>query len=314
MPQKKRKTVHKGNAEMKTGQLTTADGVRLFFQTLGNSPQTLVIPNGMYMLDDFQRLANHHTLIFYDLRNRGRSDAVSDSAKLKRGILNDVKDLEAVRGHFGIAKLKLIGHSYVGMAVVLYAMQYPGHVDRVVQIGPAQPDQGKQYPAHLTNTDETLREVFAQLGELQKKRGTEGPVEFCRKFWSVLRAIYVANPADASKIDWGRCDLPNELNSMKYWTESIFPSMQNLHLTADELAKADMPVLTIHGKKDRSAPYGGGREWALLLPNARLLTVDNAAHAPWIEAPELVLGAMHTFLNGSWPDAAEKVASLEPQS
>src|SRR5437667_10930358 len=39
--------------------------------------------------------------------------------------------------------------------------------------------------------------------------------------------------------------------------------------------------LTVHGTKDRSSPYGGGREWALMLPNARLLTIENVAHAPW---------------------------------
>jgi len=70
------------------------------------------------------------------------------------------------------------------------------------------------------------------------------------------------------------------------------------------------PVLNVHGTKERSAPYGGGREWALILPNARFLTIDNVAHAPWIEAPEKVLGPIGTFLNGTWPEAAEKVEAL----
>jgi hypothetical protein len=45
-----------------------------------------------------------------------------------------------------------------------------------------------------------------------------------------------------------------------------------------------------------------------MLPNARLLTIEGAAHAPWIEAPEHVLGPIQTFLAGSWPTAAEKVS------
>jgi pimeloyl-ACP methyl ester carboxylesterase len=65
-----------------------------------------------------------------------------------------------------------------------------------------------------------------------------------------------------------------------------------------------MPVLVVHGINDRSAPYGAGRDWAALLPNARLLTVDNAGHVPWIEAPELVLGSIRTFLDGEWPALA----------
>jgi pimeloyl-ACP methyl ester carboxylesterase len=72
------------------------------------------------------------------------------------------------------------------------------------------------------------------------------------------------------------------------------------------------PVLIVHGDRDRSAPYGGGREWALLFPNARLVTVENAAHAPWIEAPEMAIGSIEAFLDGEWPEAARKVTSVEP--
>lgn len=294
------------------GYVTTEDGVRLFFRTLGHGPRMVVIPNGIYLLDDFKSLAERCTLIVYDPRNRGLSDPVSEATSPTKGIQGDVDDLEAVRRHFGIDRLALIGHSYVGLMVVLYAMKYPAHVERVVQIGPMEPHPGKQYPAHLTGADDTLREVLARLAQLQKERGSTDPREFCRKFWSFLRLLYVVNPADADKIDWGRCDLPNERNLWKYWYESILPSIQSLRLTAEEIAKVRTPVLTIHGRRDRSAPYGGGREWALLLPNARLVTVENAAHAPWIEAPETVFGAIEAFLGDRWPEAAQKVESLDP--
>ena len=295
------------------GYVTTEDGVRLFFQTLGNGPQAVVIPNGFHLFDDFKHLADGRTLIFYDLRNRGRSDHVSDGSKLSRGIHHDVDDLEAVRRNFKISKTDVIGHSYMGLMVILYAMKYAAHVNRIVQVGPMEPRPGKQYPAHLTGADATLREVFAKLEDLQKERGSVEPKEFCRKFWSVLGVIYVVNPADAERINWGRCDLPNELNFMKYWNENIFPSIQSLELTTEEIAKVKTPVLTIHGTRDRSAPYGGGREWAMLLPNARLVTVENAGHAPWIEAPEKVFGSIKAFLDGTWPEEAEKVESLDPK-
>lgn len=297
------------------GYVTTQDGIRLFFQTLGSRPKALIIPNGFHLLDDFQHLASGRTLLVYDLRNRGRSDQVTDDAKLKGVIHHDVNDLEAVRRHFGISQVDLLGHSYLGLTVILYAMKYAAHVNRIVQVGPMEPFPGKQYPAHLTgaSADDTLREVFARLAQMQKERGSVDPAEFCRKCWSVLNLIYVVNPADAEKLRWGRCDLPNELNFMKYWTQSILPSLQSLNLSAEELAKVKIPVLTIHGRRDRSAPYGGGREWALLLPNARLVTVEEAGHAPWIEAAEKVFGAIKSFLDGAWPQGAEKVDTLDPK-
>lgn len=73
--------------------------------------------------------------------------------------------------------------------------------------------------------------------------------------------------------------------------------MSRFDLTAADLEALALPVLTIHGTKDRNAPYGAGREWARSLPNARLLTVEGAAHQVWMDRPE-VLGQIREFLEG----------------
>src|SRR6202050_3119787 len=127
---------------MQTGDgfITMGDGVRLYFEQLGSGPKAVIIPNGFHLLDDFRHLGDWRALIFYDVRNRGRSDTVTDPAKLGRGIQQDVDDLEAVRRHFRIDRMDLIGHSYIGLMVGLYAMKYPSQAGRVVQIGPMQPD------------------------------------------------------------------------------------------------------------------------------------------------------------------------------
>jgi hypothetical protein len=75
---------------------STDDG--LYYETRGSGAKTLIIPNGVCLMNDLQRLAVGRTIIAYDLRNRGRSDAVGDPAKLVRGILNDVDDLDQIRG------------------------------------------------------------------------------------------------------------------------------------------------------------------------------------------------------------------------
>ena len=292
------------------GHIKMQDGVRLFFEKVGNGPQTIVILNGFTLFDDFKYLQEGRTLVSLDLRNRGRSDFIEDASKLQLGIQQDIDDMDAVRRHFGIQKLNLIGHSYAGLIVILYAIKYSSHVDRIVQLGPTPPNASKQYPANLMNSDATFHEFFAKVAELEKIRASEEPKAFCKKFWSLLRPLYVANPADADKIHWDRCDLPTELNLMNYYLRSILPSMQRVSLTPEEIGVVKSPVLTVHGTKDRSAPYGGGREWALLLPNARLLTIEGVAHAPWIESPDEVLGPIQTFFDGSWPDRAQKVETL----
>lgn len=292
---------------MTDGFITTEDGVRLFYQKLGSGESTVLIPNGLYLFDEFKRFAEGRTLIFYDVRNRGRSDTIHDPLKLARGILNDIDDMEAVRRHFGMDRVDLIGHSYVGLMVGLYAMKHPDCVNRVVQIGPMQPYADKQYPAHLKYVDATTGEVFSKLGQMQKEGLTGSPEEICRKFSAVLALLCVVNPADAPKINWGRCELPNESGFMRYWMGSLVPSIQKLQVPEEEIANMKAPVLVVHGDKDRNAAYGGGRDWALLWPDARLLTVENAAHAPWVEGPEVVFGGIEMFLNGEWPEGARRV-------
>jgi proline iminopeptidase len=293
------------------GYIALENGVRLFYEKVGNGEKTLLILNGFFLFNDFKYLADGRTVIAIDLRNRGRSDYVADFSKMKKGVQQDADDIEVVRRHFGIEKMDLLAHSYAGIIPILYAVKCPAHVGRIVQIGSMQPNQSTQYPAHLTNSDSVLREFFANIGELQKQQPSLSPEEFCTKFWTFLRPLYVFNPNDVDKLQhWQGCHLQTELNLMRYWMEILMPSIQSLHFTPEELASVKVPVLNVHGTKDRSSPYGGGREWALILPNARLLTIDNVAHAPWIEAPEKVLGPIKTFLNGTWPETAEVVESL----
>ncbi|MCI0411306.1 alpha/beta hydrolase [bacterium] len=120
------------------GYIMMEDEVRLFYRKVGNGPQVIIIPNGFHMFDDFKRFADKRTLIFYDVRNRGFSDAVDDISMLARGVEQDVEDLDAVRRHFGLDEMGLIGHSYIGFMVALYAMKSPTHVNRIIQIGASQ--------------------------------------------------------------------------------------------------------------------------------------------------------------------------------
>ena len=291
--------------------ITLDDGVRLHCQQLGSGYRIVLIPNGFHLLQELKFLAASATLVFYDVRNRGRSDAVTEPAKLAGGILQDVQDLDAVRRHFGRDRVDLIGHSYIGRLAALYAMEYPERAGRAVLLSPIQPDPAKQYPPHLMYADATMTEVTSRIAVMRKEPPAGNPEEICRNFWRVLRLIYVTNPEDAERIDWGRCDLENERRFGTYWMGHLWPSIQKLRLGDENFAKAMNPVLVVHGTKDRSAPYGGARDWALRLPNARLVTVPGAGHALWIESPEIVFNSIAMFLEGAWPQAAKEVQVVD---
>lgn len=298
---------------MEKGYVTTDDGVRLFYQKIGDSPGTVIIPYALCLYEDFKYLAADHTLIFYDMRNRGRSDKVSERQKLSKGIHHDVEDLETIRKHFGIEKVNLIGWSYLGLMVFMYATTYQNHVARVVQISPAQFNLTTKYPEHLTADDETPvpdPEKIKGLIALEASGYAEtNPKEYSKKWWSIMSPVYVNNAEDTAKIFSSFSEFPNEWpsNFMKHTTENIMPSIQALDLRSEQIEKYKSPFLTIHGTMDRAAPYGGGREWVFNLPNARLVTVNKGSHMPWIDSPDIVFPAIRTFLNGEWPEEAEEI-------
>lgn len=291
---------------MAEGYATAEDGVRLYCVTKGSGSEVIVCPNGPALMDDLAPVSGGRTMVCYDPRNRGRSDPAGD-ARPARGVHDDVEDLEAVRRHFGAPSISLVGHSYLGLMAALYAMRYPERVSRLVMIGPAEPLQGKPYPPQLCNHDQVFRDTMTRLGAFQAESASLTPAELCRKFWSILTPLYVFNPAHVDRIHWSRCDDTNEVGFMRVWTGTILPSLRDLQWSPEQVSRAGMPVLIVHGRQDRSAPYGGALDWAALLPNARLLTVNQAAHAPWLEQPDEVLGPLATFLSGEWPSAAEVI-------
>jgi proline iminopeptidase len=225
--------------------------------------------------------------IAYDPRNRGRADTSGDG-----NIHRDVDDLETVRRHFEIERIDLIGHSFVGLMVALYGMKYPAHVNRTVQIGPMEPVAGKQYPAHLTNADGVFGGGVRATGAIAKRSATR------RRSRDVQEVLGGAG----SHLRYGSCRRVEDRLGLRE-NSSVDQSVR----VAEIVSKLRTPVLTIHGTRDRSASYGGGPEWASMLPDARLVTIDGAAHAPWIEAPEKVFGAVRTFFEGRWPEDSEKV-------
>lgn len=290
-----------------SGYVATDDGVRLHFTRLGAGREVVVVPNEVYMLDDFKTLAVDRTVIFYDLRNRGRSDTVVDRDKLRGGIHREVDDLEAVRKHFALDRFAIVAHSYPSIIAALYAMKHPARVERVVQIGPPPADMKKPIPEQWRYADATSASVFEQLGKLQGGADAD-PIDLCRRSWAILRPLYVGRPEHASRLaQWGFCELRNEREMRTHWSQNIQPSLEALAISADDYAQARMPVLVIHGTHDRNAPYGGGREWVRSLPNARLITVEGAAHVPYVEDQKLVFGAIDTFLDGDWPAEAQAI-------
>ena len=288
------------SAKLEEGRVTTPDGVQLHYRKLsGGSPITIIAPLDFILHEPLQQFADVATIITYDLRNRGRSTRAADAATVT--IEQDVADLETIRAHFKVDKFIPLGFSYLGKVAAMYAARHPQHVARVIQLGPAA-NRMSDFP-RTTEQDfgaapEDVKKLEAMLaaGAMEKE-----PRAFCEAQARVMNVYLAGNPARASK-DVSFCALENEwpVNINRTFA-TLWPSIEKAALTPEELQKITMPVLVIHGDKDRNAPYAGGQAWAASLPAARLVTVPGAAHALWRDDPVTVFGAIRHFLRGEWP-------------
>jgi pimeloyl-ACP methyl ester carboxylesterase len=86
-------------------------------------------------LGELGGLSDHRTLILLDNRGTGASSVPQDPATYRVDRL--VQDLEALRGHLGLDRMDLLGHSASGGICLLYAAEHRHRLDRLVLVDPS---------------------------------------------------------------------------------------------------------------------------------------------------------------------------------
>lgn len=283
------------------GYVTVDEGVELRYKTIGDGPEAVIVPAAVYMEYEFEKLADENrTLILYDMRGRGKSSAIDDVSKISMAF--EIADLEAIRQHFGEEKVSLIGWSYLGGLVVLYASQFPEHVNRIVQIGPISPTYELFLQYRSTPIDE---ESMAQLKRLQDEGlDKTDPEKFCTEYWDISMTQIFHDPDKIKLFRNDKCKCENEMpTNVSRQLGAIIGSLGEWDWR-EIVQGLDAPVLTIHGDSDM-LPLEGSRVWVRALRNARLLLVREAGHLPFVEQAEVFYPAVDTFLKGEWPAGAE---------
>jgi proline iminopeptidase len=289
------------------GFVTVEPGVRVAYRLVGSGPETLVTPwpSGSPGLD---RLASDRgrRVIYYNPRGRLASDAV-DPAKVS--FENELSDLEAVRKHFGLEHMMLLGWSHYGMMTAVYTIRHPERVSRLVQMTPGTPrrtpylDEGMKTMA--ARADAVAQERLRKRREAGEFAGN--PEAYCREDRRVSLVAFVADPRDVEKLELDSCRFANEQAERQgAWWGALFGSMGDWDYRR-EAAALTVPRLVIQGEKD-FIPMAGSREWAAGNPNARLFVIPGVGHFPHVEKPEVYFPAVETFLRGGWPDGAVAVS------
>jgi|SRR5690348_14627624 len=146
----------------------------------------------------------------------------------------------------------------------------------------------------------------ARLSRLEQAADTAtDQIAVCRQIFGLLAVAYWGDVANQPKAKGQPCTTTEWMRNFARANAAMLASL-GAYDWRDRLAGVAVPVLVIHGTRD-PIPIDAAKEWASGFRDARLLTIDQSGHFPWIEQPATFFPAVETFLAGSWPPAAHSV-------
>jgi len=296
------------------GYFIGADNVRLFYRKVGTGDEVVVflhggpgvdIHDGGYLMDP---LARNHVLLMYDQRGGGRSDLVSKPEMLTATA--DVADLEALRQHFGIEKMSLVGLSWGSGLATLYTAAHPDRVQRIVFLDPMPIANRPFVEERMKKIDSLLSSEDASRArtlEAEMRTASDDRLQnLCREQDRITMRPYLVHPERMEGSSWDTCAVsPAAIRNQSTVFNSVVGSLGDFDFRP-MLRKIKVPALVIEGA-ETSVPLDSTREWAKAPPDARLDLIPDAGHASFVDQNGAVIQAIESFLGGKWPPGSAPV-------
>lgn len=274
------------------GYIPTNDSVNIFYRILGEGKDTIVIFHGggfgsSYLVPDLTALAAHHALLFFDQPGTGFSTVVRDTARLN--INRFVQDVEIVRNHFRIQKMKVLAHSNGGLLFGYYATFHPDKIESIILINPTAASQKWQ---NSNRFDSISQIILKQNGKIYKSAPIDS-IKACWDYYAVWARGKFPTALHVRRM-WGDvcdCNQKNQLNPIRFYS---LQSMGKWDIT-EQLTKVKARTLIVAGDKDET-PIGAWDEWKNSLPNSQLLIIKGTGHLPYVDNPTVFFEAAEQFL------------------
>lgn len=264
-----------GNLPAQEGYLSGADSARLFYRVIGKGNKTIVFVHGGPGLGiddggyDLEALAaKGFRFIMYNQRGGGRSDLVTDKSKL--GIDYYVRDLEALRQHFGLRKMDLIGLSWGSAIAAYYASAYPKNVNRIVFLSPMPPTEelAKQRNQKIRSLIDS--KTLAEINEIHTRSKSASDADLpkvCRELNAYLDRLYIDDPSHLVRARGDTCSYkPQAIRGSENTTEAAIKSLGHWNFQS-MLKQINVPALVIEGEKT-NVPLDATEAWARWLQDA----------------------------------------------
>jgi pimeloyl-ACP methyl ester carboxylesterase len=252
----------------RVGFCKSADGTRLAYGVSGSGPPLVKAANWLTHLDHDWRspvwrhwlraLGAQNTLVRYDERGCG----LSDREPVGMTVDDWVADLEAVVDAARLDRFSLLGISQGAAVAISYAVKHPERVDKLVLYG--------GYVRGRTHRGDAAREeseLFTRL--IRVGWGSDMPT-----YRRVFTMLFVPGGTE-QQMEWF-----DELQRVSASPEQAL----RLREAFDSLdvrpiaGEVSVPTLVAHAHDDALVPYDEGRLMAMLIPDARFVTLYSKNH------------------------------------
>ena len=282
-------------------------GAGLYCREIGRGTPMIVLHGGpdfdiSYLLPELDLLSDRFHLIYYDQRGRGRS---ADYVKPEDVTLeSEMADLDEVRDHFHLDKVVLLGHSWGTVLALEYAVRHPERVSRLVLMNPAPASS-----ADINRFRKERVEKWPVLTELRK--AIADTTAYKQADPDAVVAYYRVHfkPALARSENYEKLILRMQTRFIEQGKDGILksravedrlvnetwasPGGYDLH---PKLKDLNIPALVITGDYD-FFPFAA-EHIAQAIPGARLVTLKDCGHFPYLECPTPLREQIDAFFRG----------------
>jgi proline iminopeptidase len=230
-------------------------------------------------------LARNHRVVTYDQRGCGGSGipAVDQPLALSR----HVDDVARVVAALGLERPTLLAHSFGAVLGILFALQHPELLSRLVILGGA-PTRDFQAGYRRAVASELPPEVVARLARLQ---AGELDDEAMRERFRLVLPLYFHQTLSEEK----RESLLSSVTFHAAVNRAVAVGLEDYDLSA-ALPHVRAPSLVVYGTSDRVVQPEYQLAFRGRLLTARFVAFQESGHFPFLEEPEPFARVVHYFV------------------
>lgn len=266
--------------------MAMANGI--YYETCGEGVPVLVMHGGLgldhqYLRPALDDLAGSARIVFYDHRGHGRSAPVDDWESVTLDSLAD--DAEALRRELGFDRFVLYGHSYGGFVAITYALRYRRQLSGLILAATA---ANLRHPPDIPpDADPDAVAAFRAL--FSGPMGSDGD---WAETWSRALPLYWPDMDRDAADDIHR----RTIYRADAWNRSL-PALAGYD-ALDEMARIDVPVLLVSGRRDFLCGSASHEDMHAVLPRSELVILEGGGHFSFLSERE-----RHREIVAGWLDA-----------